>query len=194
MFLSMVRWPRCQGMLVAAVLTVTMTDGTAADARRSSLGTSTSPHFAVLVDPLEALAVLYSGVIKVRPQFQWGFSRFVGVEASAVFLYASARFNEAPDDVMGGGGMVGLRLGIDHLDGPYLACRAGPMGMKGGDVRRVLMLLEVEIGWSWAPRKKGLIMNGGLGYQGYYPLDAESRLHFVAAHTLLVNYSIGYAW
>jgi hypothetical protein len=56
------------------------------------------------------------------------------------------------------------------------------------------MLVEVEVGWSWAPRTRGLIMNGGLGYQGYHPLDAESRLHYVAAHTFLVNYSVGYAW
>lgn len=180
--------------LPTAVLAVTLLAPVQARAGNLLRGPSDAPHFALLIDPLEALAVLYSGVIKVRPQFQWAFCRFVGMEASAVFTYASARFEDVQNDVMGGGGMLGMRFFLDYLSGPYVSIRAGPLGLKGGDVVRVVMLVEAELGWSWAPRHKGLIMNGGLGYQGYHPLDRQTRLHFVAAHTFMVNYSIGYAW
>jgi hypothetical protein len=153
-----------------------------------------APSWAVLIDPLGTVAGLYSGVIQVKPQVQFAFWRHFAVEAAPMFLYAYAKRGKVQTEVIGGGGLFGLRLVWNRLSGPYLSTRFGPLSLRSKDVKRLIMLLEVELGWSWAPRTRGLIMNGGMGYQGYYPLDRESRLYYVAAHSFMINYSIGYAW
>jgi hypothetical protein len=153
-----------------------------------------APRTAILIDPLLVLAGLYSGVIQVKPQVQYSPWRHIAVEVSPVFLYAYAKQGKVETSVIGGGGMAGLRFVLNHLRGLYLSTRAGPLGLKSDYVKRVIMLLEIELGWSWAPRRKGLIMNGGMGYQGYYPLDHESRLYYVAAHSFMINYAIGFGW
>ncbi len=153
-----------------------------------------APRVAVLIDPLGIMAGLYSGIIQVKPQVQYAPLRHLAVEATPVFLYAYSKEGKVYDDVIGGGAMVGLRLLLHYLEGPYLAVRAGPLSLKSRSVERIIMLVEVELGWSWAPRQRGLIMTGGAGYQGYYPLDPESRLYYVAAHTFMINYALGYAW
>ena len=153
-----------------------------------------APRVALLIDPLGVMAGLYSGIIQVKPQLHYAPLRHLGLEATPVFLYAYSKEGKVYDDVIGGGAMVGLRLLLFYLKGPYLAARAGPLSLKSRAVERIIMLVEVELGWSWAPRKRGLIMTGGMGYQGYYPLDRESRLYYVAAHTFMINYAIGYAW
>jgi hypothetical protein len=153
-----------------------------------------SPRAAVLIDPLAVIAGAYSGVIQVKPQVQYSPVRHLALEASPVFVYAYSKEGKVMSDVIGGGGMVGVRLVLNHLKGPYLSTRAGPLYLQSQHVKRLIMLLEIELGWSWAPRQRGLIMNGGMGYQGYYPLDRESRLYYVAAHGFMINYAIGYGW
>ncbi|MBW2260527.1 MAG: hypothetical protein JRG91_01030 [Deltaproteobacteria bacterium] len=153
-----------------------------------------APRVAVLIDPLGIMAGLYSGIIQIKPQVQYAPLRHLAIEATPVFLYAYSKEGKVYDTVLGGGAMLGLRLVLHHLKGPYLATRAGPLSLKSRSVERIIMLVEVELGWSWAPRARGLIMTGGMGYQGYYPLDSESRLYYVAAHTFMINYAIGYAW
>jgi len=153
-----------------------------------------APRVAVLIDPMAVLAGLYSGVIQIRPQVQYAPLRHLAIEASPLFLYAYAKEDKVEASVMGWGGLVGLRAVLNLLSGPYLSTRAGPLSLQSGDLKRVIMLVEIELGWSWAPRARGLVMNGGMGYQGYYPLDRESRLYYVAAHTFLISYSIGYGW
>jgi hypothetical protein len=152
------------------------------------------PRFAVLIDPMATLAGLYSGVVQVKPQVQVAPWQFVAIEAAPLFLYAYSKEGKVETEVMGGGALLGLRIVLNRLAGPYLACRFGPLKLKSGNLERVIGLLEIEAGWSWAPRTRGLIMNGGMGYQGFYPLDRESRLYYVAAHSFMINYSIGYAW